>query len=437
MKFGALLIIHVMSLKTAHFLSLMRKISLIIFDILVLVSLVFLATVAARASTSDVKLITTTDDVLYASGDDITVSFQIENYTGSNLALSFTGGCQLGVEIFKFSVDSNGYTVPVYNELLYERNCSEIATVINIPDGKKAIWKRTLQGLKFPTGEYVVHAYVMEYENEDWAAQNGSFAQISVDVKDGSSEPAYDEKGLLCKGTGGNYDTNECSCPYNYNWSYTVGCQKDPAVLEQCVADGKFIGFSTEDMSCIEMGTMNLPLAELPFNDIEGHWAENYIENLYIKGVVEGYTDGSFKPDTYVNRAELTKMALSAAGTEPQGADGDESFVFEDVEGWQVEWVYPAWKKGVIKGYSDSVFAPGQNITRAEALKISLLAFDIKVPDTSGEWAFSDTVGHWALSYINQAYLDYIISGKTDELFYPDDYITRAEAAKIINNLLN
>jgi len=282
-----------------------------------------------------------------------------------------------------------------------------------------------------------VHAYVMEYEDADWAAQNGAFVQISVDVKDGSSEPSYDEKSLLCEGTGGNYDTDECSCPSGYNWSGMVGCQKDTAVLEQCIADGKFIGFSTEDMTCIEMGTMNLPLSDLPFNDIEGHWAENYIENLYIKGVVKGYEDGSFRPDSYVNRAELTKMALSAAGIEPKSAEGDDAFAFEDVEGWQVEWVYPAWKEGIIKGYSDSVFAPGKNITRAEALKISLLAFGVEVPDTSTEWAFSDTVGHWAISYINQAYLDYIVSGKTDDLFYPDDYITRAEAAKIINNLLN
>ena len=413
------------------------RIARIAFDVVIFTLLVFLATVAVRAADPEIKLLTSTDDVLYSSGDSMIVTFQVENYTGSNLPLSFTSGCQLGIEIFKFSVDSNGYTVPVYNELLYERNCSDSSTVINIPDGKKAIWTRTLQGLKLPTGEYVVHAYVMEYEDADWAAQNGAFVQISVDVKDGSSEPSYDEKSLLCEGTGGNYDTDECSCPSGYNWSGMVGCQKDTAVLEQCIADGKFIGFSTEDMTCIEMGTMNLPLSDLPFNDIEGHWAENYIENLYIKGVVKGYEDGSFRPDSYVNRAELTKMALSAAGIEPKSAEGDDAFAFEDVEGWQVEWVYPAWKEGIIKGYSDSVFAPGKNITRAEALKISLLAFGVEVPDTSTEWAFSDTVGHWAISYINQAYLDYIVSGKTDDLFYPDDYITRAEAAKIINNLLN
>lgn len=426
-----------MSPKTTYILSVMKKASFIIFDILILVALVFLATVAVRASTSEIKLLTETDDVLYTSGDDIVVNFQIENYTGDDLTLAFDSGCQLGIEIFKFSINSNGYTVPVYNELLFERNCSDAVTTVNVPDGKKAIWTRTIEGLNLPTGIYAVHAYIVGYEDAQWAAQNSAFIQINVDVPDGSSEPAYDEEALLCEGTGGTYDAGGCSCPFEYDWSDTVGCQQDTSAIEQCIEEGNFIGFSTVDMVCIDMGAMSPPLEEPSFSDIEDHWAEDYIENLYLKDVVKGYDDGSFRPDEYVNRAELTKMALSAAGIQPQDAAGDEFFTFEDVEGWQTEWVYPAWKDGIIKGYSDTIFAPGQNITRAEALKISLLAFDVQVSDTSDEWAFSDTIDHWAISYINQAYLDFIISGKTEELFAPDDYITRAEAAKVINNLLN
>ena len=60
-----------------------------------------------------------------------------------------------------------------------------------------------------------------------------------------------------------------------------------------------------------------------------------------------------------------------------------------------------------------------------------MLAFNRQVPDTSDEWAFSDTGNHWAISYINQAYLDFIVTGR-DGLFYPNEPITRAEAAKII-----
>lgn len=426
-----------MSSKNTNFTSSFKKASIIIFDVLLISALVFLATVAARAQESEIKLLTATDDVLYTSGDNIEVTFQIENYTGETLPLTFDSGCQLGIEIFKFSENSFGYTVPVYNELLFERNCSDAATTINIPDGKKAIWTRTIDGLNLPTGIYAVHAYIVGYEDAAWAAQNDAFIQVNVEVPEGQDEPDYDEQALLCVGTGGTYDAEVCSCPYDYNWSDLVGCQEDTSIIEECIEEGNFIGFSTADMVCIGTGSISLPVEEVPFNDIEGHWAQDYIENLYSKGIVSGYEDGSFKPDSYVNRAELTKMALSAAGIEAQEPNGDDSFTFEDVEGWQTQWVYPAWKDGIIQGYSDTVFAPGQNITRAEALKISLLAFNVEVPDTSNEWAFEDTIGHWAISYINQAYLDYIVSGKTETMFYPDDYITRAEAAKVINNLLD
>lgn len=423
--------------KTSPVISLMKKLSLVLFDVLFIGALIFLISIATRAANQDIRLKTSINDVLYTSGESIEVTFSLENYTGDTLSLTFDSGCQLGIEMFKYSVNSNGYTVPVYNELLFERNCSDEATTINIPDGKKAIWNRTIEGHNLPTGDYVVHAYAVGYEDAPWAAQNKSFVQMTVDVMDGEQEPSYDEEALLCEGTGGSYDAGGCSCPNTYLWSNSVGCQQDPELLEQCVEEGKFIGFSTEEMVCIDMGSMNLPLDESPFSDIEDHWGRVYIENLYVQGVIQGYEDGTFRPDEYVNRVELTKMALSAANIDPEEPLEGSEFSFKDVEGWQVEWVYPAWERDIVEGYSQTMFAPSRDITRAEALKIAMLAFDVDVPDTGNEWAFEDTIDHWAISYINQAYLDFIVSGKTDNLFYPNDPITRAETAKIINNLLN
>ena len=47
---------------------------------------------------------------------------------------------------------------------------------------------------------------------------------------------------------------------------------------------------------------------ELPFSDVSGHWAEKYIRNVYFAGIMEGYPDGTFKPDTPITRAELAKV---------------------------------------------------------------------------------------------------------------------------------
>ena len=47
---------------------------------------------------------------------------------------------------------------------------------------------------------------------------------------------------------------------------------------------------------------------ELPFSDVSGHWAEKYIRNLYFAGIMNGYPDGTFKPDAPITRGELAKV---------------------------------------------------------------------------------------------------------------------------------
>lgn len=172
------------------------------------------------------------------------------------------------------------------------------------------------------------------------------------------------------------------------------------------------------------------------FNDIYEHWAKSYIEKLYDQGVIQGYEDGGFHPDSPINRAELVKLALGAAGIGLSDNINDENFTFEDLDDWQVPAVYEAWKKGIVQGYSETLFSPAQNITRAEALKVALLAFGADISQNSDKYAFEDTKDHWASDYINYAYLNFIVAGRPDGLFYPDDPITRAEAAKIISKLI-
>ena len=54
--------------------------------------------------------------------------------------------------------------------------------------------------------------------------------------------------------------------------------------------------------------------AETKFNDVDGHWAEEVIEKWQNYGYVNGYPDGSFKPDNPVSRAELSRILVSAFG---------------------------------------------------------------------------------------------------------------------------
>jgi len=54
-----------------------------------------------------------------------------------------------------------------------------------------------------------------------------------------------------------------------------------------------------------------------PFNDIAGHWAEEFIAKLAARNVVSGYPDGSVKPDIEITRAEMAVIVVKSAGLEP------------------------------------------------------------------------------------------------------------------------
>jgi len=466
-------------------ITIIKKTSVLLFDALFIASILFLTMLAAKAVTSapsELTITVKTDKSTYVQGDTINITLEAENLTGQDKILTFSTGCQMSFEILQYMETSKGYSLPVFNDTLYPRNCSKTPTTITIPNGKKAIWTRSINpdDSNYPElyfGKYLLHGYIKDYQNDDWSYQNSSYVNFNINYPSGGEgvmcndtilcsnmDCVYsgiftpDSNGIcmlsssvlknyptdqLCAGTGGtfNMDNKTCGCPSGSEWSDKAGCTENIFEDEICISTGGALTL-LKDTGCfcgsdkqwnMLKGCQDIKV--VTFNDTEGHWAQDYILSLANKGVVSGYEDGGYHPDANINRAEIVKMALSAAGIPSEDPQADVSFKFNDVSGWQTAWVYSAWKRNIVTGYSEESFAPGQNVTRAEALKIAMLAFKIDVPDTSTEWAFEDTIGHWGISYINKAYLEFIISGREEGKFFPNDPITRAEAAKIIQLL--
>lgn len=93
----------------------------------------------------------------------------------------------------------------------------------------------------------------------------------------------------------------------------------------------------------------------------------------YEMGIVDGYSDGTFRPDAPVNRAEALKILFEASKLEPFD-DTDYSGTFSDVykNDWFEKYIHNALSYAFIEGYDDGTFKPEQSITRAEASKIVL-----------------------------------------------------------------
>ena len=104
------------------------------------------------------------------------------------------------------------------------------------------------------------------------------------------------------------------------------------------------------------------------YTDLNGHWAREDIEKLTQYQIIEGYEDGSFKPDKSISRAEVAKI-INKMLKKPEV---EEKCVFVDLE--KTHWSYRNIANlsgyGLINGYEDGTFRPEGGITRAEISKI-------------------------------------------------------------------
>ncbi len=181
----------------------------------------------------------------------------------------------------------------------------------------------------------------------------------------------------------------------------------------------------------------------IPFTDITGYWARNYIVDLFIHCIVDGRTPTLFMPEDHATRAEFVKMVVRALKVPA----AEYSYVFRDVSAsdWFSPYVMAASKDGLIGGYPSlglPEFRPNQSITRAEALKILLLAKGVDLGNYSSN--FNDvSPTDWVYPYVSFATHFQIIEGYPNPAnpnsrpFKPNDLITRAELSKVLDMVFN
>jgi hypothetical protein len=175
--------------------------------------------------------------------------------------------------------------------------------------------------------------------------------------------------------------------------------------------------------------------AQIFFGDIEGHWAELYIEQLYEDDVVSGKSLGVFDPNGLITRAELTKIAILAFGYSVNTTVEEHPFSDVPRNSWYAPYIEEAKIRGIVDGYPSGGFGPNDFITRDAALKIILSAAMVKgiapAPD------FPDVpTDSWFADYVGYAQANSIVGGYLDGLFHPEKNITRAEVAKIVVKVL-
>jgi len=171
------------------------------------------------------------------------------------------------------------------------------------------------------------------------------------------------------------------------------------------------------------------------FEDIIGHWAQEDIIATGQMGLIKGVAKNLFNPDGTLTRAQLA--VLSARLLELPPADSDVQF--EDVKGhWAAAEIEAARSHGIILGVGNNLFEPEKPVTREQMTVLAdRLIKELPCNEEEDDINFSDvSPDRWSFDSIARLARHGIVNGFPDGMYYPEEVITRAQAAVLVNQIV-
>lgn len=159
------------------------------------------------------------------------------------------------------------------------------------------------------------------------------------------------------------------------------------------------------------------------------NWYFEPIRVLKAEGVITGYPNGTYRPQATISRAEFVKLLVEAENIPLEAATG----MFSDVPSthWAARYIETAVRRGLISGYSDGTFRPSVAIQRQDMARAIVLVEGLAI-NTSGT-GFSDVPQSSPFfQYIMTAKNNGILTGYPNGTFKPAGSLTRAESAQVI-----
>lgn len=154
------------------------------------------------------------------------------------------------------------------------------------------------------------------------------------------------------------------------------------------------------------------------------------IDYLSDVGVIQGYPDQTFRPSQNVNRVEFLKLVLESSQVE---TDVDQPTAFPDIDenAWYGKYVRKAQSEGWVEGYPDGTFKPEQTINKAEALKI-IGEIQQWTLSNNPEELFADTKSdQWFTPYVEYAKNKNFLEERTSR-YFPELHLTRAQISELL-----
>lgn len=153
-----------------------------------------------------------------------------------------------------------------------------------------------------------------------------------------------------------------------------------------------------------------------------------YVRYLTDKGIIKGFPDGSFRPADDVTRAQAARVMVLAKGLQPV-KDGAATFSDVPADHWAYGEIEAAIRAGLFRGYPDGTFNPDSTITRAEAITLLL---NLSGGALSGKDMVIGDVGpdHWAYRQVVTAVEAGLVELSAEKLFQPDLAFRRGDLTR-------
>ncbi|WP_342534109.1 S-layer homology domain-containing protein [Lysinibacillus sp. FSL K6-0057] len=206
--------------------------------------------------------------------------------------------------------------------------------------------------------------------------------------------------------------------------AFKIEWDEDTVIRENIVIYAKWIPLLVDESDT------PLPKEMVRFYDMDSHWAKEIVEELAILKIIQGYEDGTFRPNEPISRMHVA--VLFARAFEFESIRSAKAFSDIATNHVYYEEINTLQQAGIIDGMGDT-FRPVEAITRAQVAKI--LAKTLRLP-SEGTSSFSDvSSNHWSTGYIAALEQAGIAFGSNGE-FHPDVPVTRAELATFLYRAL-
>lgn len=209
-------------------------------------------------------------------------------------------------------------------------------------------------------------------------------------------------------------------------------------LLKTSSVDAGQAGYDTSyGYGMVSIPRMIQALKELPpYHDITGHWAQENIEFCSDLGLLSGTGSGKFSPDMTLTRAMIVSILWRMEGSPTANINTSFTDVPDDV--WFAPAVYWAAENGIVSGYGNGIFLPDSPVTREQLASIFYRYADHQgrdmattIPNGYSDWtqisAYAAEPFAWCIS-------NGILRGKTESAVVPQGLATRAETATILRN---